>query len=85
MCERQPRCFGSNGAHFSGGERCEAVCDRTPNTSVPLAGGATLTLNEQSTTSNSITVNGVHVTGPGGVDIIVASAYSDINCSAPPS
>lgn len=54
----------------------------TPNVKLSVL-GITIVLNEQtSSTSGStgdITVNAVHVTGP-GIDIVVASSHSDITC-----
>src|SRR5205807_5198485 len=60
-----------------------------PNQVVVLGFGAiTLTINEQIITSsggtNSITVNALHIAAPvAGIDIIIASAHSDITCAAP--
>lgn len=55
----------------------------TPNVAITLPGGISVMLNEQTSTVNgnqgSITVNAIHVTGP-GIDIVVASAESDITC-----
>jgi hypothetical protein len=55
----------------------------TPNVAISLPGGISVMLNEQTSTVNgnqgSITVNAIHVTGP-GIDIVVASAESDITC-----
>ncbi|MDX6466858.1 MAG: hypothetical protein QOI27_1898 [Gaiellaceae bacterium] len=55
----------------------------TPNVAIVLPGGISVILNEQTSTVNgnqgSITVNALHVTGP-GIDIVVASAESDITC-----
>ena len=54
-----------------------------PNVAITLPGGISVLLNEQTSTVNgnqgSITVNAIHVTGP-GIDIVVASAESDITC-----
>ncbi len=54
-----------------------------PNVAVVLPGGISVILNEQTSTvsgnQGSITVNAIHVTGP-GIDIVVASAESDITC-----
>jgi hypothetical protein len=56
-----------------------------PNVVIPLPLGITLTLNEQtSSTSGShgeITVNAVHLTGP-GIDVVLASSYADVDCAA---
>jgi hypothetical protein len=55
----------------------------TPNVAIVLPGGISVILNEQTSTVNgnqgSMTVNAIHVTGP-GIDIVVASAESDITC-----
>jgi hypothetical protein len=55
----------------------------TPNVSIVLPGGISVILNEQKSTVNgnhgSMTVNAIHVTGP-GIDLVVASAESDITC-----
>jgi hypothetical protein len=54
-----------------------------PNVALTVPGGFSVILNEQksstSGTQGSITVNAIHVTGP-GIDIVVASAESDITC-----
>jgi hypothetical protein len=54
-----------------------------PNVAIVLPGGISVVLNEQTSTvsgnQGSITVNAIHVTGP-GIDIVVASAESDITC-----
>jgi hypothetical protein len=54
-----------------------------PNVAIVLPGGISVILNEQTSTVNgnqgSMTVNAIHVTGP-GIDIVVASAESDITC-----
>ncbi len=56
----------------------------TPNVAIVLPGGISVMLNEQTSstsgTKGSITVNAIHVTGP-GIDIVVSSAESDIDCS----
>ena len=55
----------------------------TPNVAITLPGGISVLLNEQTSSVNgnqgSITVNAIHITGP-GIDIVVASAESDITC-----
>jgi hypothetical protein len=55
----------------------------TPNVSIVLPGGISVILNEQTSSvrgnRGSITVNAIHVTGP-GIDLVVASAESDITC-----
>ena len=54
-----------------------------PNVAITLPGGISVLLNEQTSSVNgnqgSITVNAIHVTGP-GIDIVIASAESDITC-----
>jgi hypothetical protein len=54
-----------------------------PNVAITLPGGISVLLNEQtksvSGNQGSITVNAIHVTGP-GIDIVVSSAESDITC-----
>ena len=54
-----------------------------PNTNVPNNLGLTITLNEQTGTSNSITVNAIHISEAGVIDVIISSAHSDITCAAP--
>jgi hypothetical protein len=55
----------------------------TPNVAITLPGGISVLLNEQTSSVSgnhgSMTVNAIHVTGP-GIDIVVASAESDITC-----
>ena len=57
-----------------------------PNQTVTLPGGATLIINEQTTTSNGtfrqIQVNALHLTVPGVAEVILSSAESDINCTS---
>jgi hypothetical protein len=54
-----------------------------PNVAIVLPGGISVILNEQTSSVNgsqgSMTVNAIHVTGP-GIDIVIASAESDITC-----
>ena len=54
-----------------------------PNVAISLPGGISLIVNEQTSSSGgsagSTTVNALHVKGP-GLDIVVASANSDITC-----
>jgi hypothetical protein len=54
-----------------------------PNVAIVAPGGISVILNEQVPSVNgnqgSITVNAIHVIGP-GIDIVVASAESDITC-----
>jgi hypothetical protein len=55
-----------------------------PNLAISLPGGISLIIDEQTSSSGgnngSMTVNALHVTGP-AIDIVVASAHSDITCS----
>ena len=55
-----------------------------PNVSLTVPGGFSVILNEQTSSSGgnagSTTVNALHITGP-SIDIVVASAHSDITCS----
>jgi hypothetical protein len=55
-----------------------------PNVAVTLPGGISVMLNEQTSATSggkgSMTVNAIHVTGP-GTDIVVAGAESDIICA----
>jgi len=52
-----------------------------PNQTVPLAGGASMILNEQTTSfqNGSITVNAIHVTVPGVTDVVIGSAFAAIS------
>jgi hypothetical protein len=54
-----------------------------PNLAIVAPGGISVILNEQTSSvsgnQGSMTVNAIHVTGP-GIDIVVASAESDITC-----
>jgi len=52
-----------------------------PNQIIPLAGGASMVLNEQSGSvqNGSITVSAIHVTVPGVTDLVIGSAYAAIN------
>lgn len=60
------------------------IAASNPNLAVSLPGGITLIVNEQTSSSGgntgSMTVNALHVKGP-SIDIVVASAESDITCS----
>ena len=55
-----------------------------PNVTLSAPGGISVILNEQKSSTSgsqgSITVNAIHVTGP-GTDIVVGGAESDINCA----
>ena len=62
----------------------QSILASNPNLSLSLPGSISVIVNEQTSssggTSGSMTVNALHVTGP-SIDIIVASAHSDITCS----
>ncbi len=62
----------------------QSIVVSNPNLSISLPGGISVIINQQTSssggTSGSITVNALHVTGP-SLDIVVASAQSDITCS----
>jgi hypothetical protein len=62
----------------------QSILVSNPNLSISLPGGISVIINQQTSssggTSGSITVNALHVTGP-SLDIVVASAQSDITCS----
>ena len=62
----------------------QSILNSSPNLSISLPGGISVIINEQTSSSGgssgSITVNALHVTGP-ALDIVVASAHSDITCS----
>lgn len=55
-----------------------------PNQTVSLPGGATVVINEQTSGSGAITVNALHVSVPGVIDVVVSSAHADIHCQGPP-
>jgi hypothetical protein len=63
----------------------QSILASNPNLSLSLPGGISVIINQQTSssggTSGSMTVNALHVTGP-SIDIVVASAQSDITCSA---
>ena len=63
------------------------VVDGTPvavtgdaDQTVALTGGGQLIINQQIVSSNAITVNGLHVTMTGGLDVIVAQSMASISC-----
>jgi hypothetical protein len=63
----------------------QSVVVSNPNLSLTLPGGISVIVNQQTSSSSggnsgSITVNALHVTAPAGIDIVVASAQSDITC-----
>jgi hypothetical protein len=53
-----------------------------PNQVFSVPGVLTLVIDEQITTSDGITVNALDLTTVGGIQVIVASAESDITCAA---
>jgi hypothetical protein len=61
----------------------QPVLASNPNLAISLPGGISLIVNEQTSSpsgnTGAITVNALHVKGP-SVDIVVASAHSDITC-----
>jgi hypothetical protein len=61
----------------------QPVLTSNPNLAISAPGGISVIVNEQTSSSGgnsgSTTVNALHVTGP-GVNIVVASAHSDITC-----
>ena len=62
----------------------QSVLVSNPNLAISLPGGISLVVNEQTSSpsgnTGAMTVNALHVTGP-SIDIVVASAHSDITCS----
>jgi hypothetical protein len=58
-----------------------------PNTVVRVPGVATVTLNEQIRSANSITVNAVHarLLGRNAGDVVLSQAHCDLTVSAPPA
>lgn len=62
----------------------QPVVTVNPNVAISLPGGISVVVNEQTTSpggnTGATTVNALHATGP-SVDIVVASAHSDITCS----
>lgn len=62
----------------------QSIVVTNPNVSISLPGGISVIINQQTSSSGgssgSITVNALHITGL-GIDIVVASAQSDITCS----
>lgn len=62
----------------------QSIVVTNPNLSISLPGGISVIMNQQTSSSGgssgSIAVNALHITGP-GIDIVVASAQSDITCS----
>jgi hypothetical protein len=62
----------------------QSILTSNPNLSLSLPGGISVIVNQQTSsaggTSGSMMVNALRVTGP-SIDIVVASANSDITCS----
>ena len=64
----------------------QSILASNPNLVISLPGGISVIINQQTSSTGgtsrfgSMTVNALHVTGP-SIDIVVASAESDINCS----
>jgi len=52
-----------------------------PNQVVIIPGVLKLTINEQTVSPNSITVNALHLQTAGGTDVIISSAKSSISCT----
>ena len=61
----------------------QPVVVANPNLAISLPGGISVIVNEQTSSpsgnTGAMTVNALHVTGP-SIDIVVASAHSDITC-----
>jgi hypothetical protein len=61
----------------------QPVLTSNPNLAISAPGGISVIVNEQTSSSGgntgSTTVNALHITGP-SLDIVVASAHSDITC-----
>ena len=62
----------------------QPVLVSNPNVALSLPGGISVIVNEQTSSpsgnTGAMTVNALHVTGP-SIDIVVASAHSDITCA----
>lgn len=62
----------------------QPVLVANPNLAISLPGGISVVINEQTSSpsgnTGAMTVNALHVTGP-SIEIIVASAHSDITCA----
>ena len=52
-----------------------------PNQTIPLPGGGSIIINEQSTSDGTITVNALHVRVPGVADVVVSSASAGAQCA----
>lgn len=80
----EPQTSGSSdiAALTVNGERIVFVGN--PTLVIPLPLGITLTLNEQTSSTSGnhaeMTVNAVHLTGP-GIDVVLASSSADITCA----
>jgi hypothetical protein len=82
-------CTGSTGASYLASLTLNGqttAVSTAPNTVIPLPGGVgSVTVNEQvatvdaSTGSRVLTVNALHVVVPGVLDVVVASATSDVH------
>ncbi|HEX4583267.1 MAG TPA: choice-of-anchor P family protein [Burkholderiaceae bacterium] len=61
----------------------QSVLVSSPNVALSLPGGISVIVNQQTSSpsgnTGSMTVNALHVTGP-GIDVVVGSANSDITC-----
>jgi hypothetical protein len=61
----------------------QSVLVSSPNVALSLPGGISVIVNQRTSSpsgnTGSMTVNALHITGP-GIDIVVASANSDITC-----
>jgi hypothetical protein len=60
------------------------VVSGQPNQQISLPLGGQVTINEQSSSPGSITVNALHIFVPGVANVIISSAHADISCAAPP-
>jgi hypothetical protein len=86
--EKFDDCHSGSQASVSGNDELvaagQSVVVSNPNLAIPLPGGISLIVNEQTSSSagnaGSMTVNALHVKGP-SIDIVVASAQSGITCS----
>ncbi|MGW1194228.1 choice-of-anchor P family protein, partial [Streptomyces sp. NPDC002559] len=54
----------------------------TPNHTIDLGVGVKVVVNEQTETTDGLTVNALHVTGLGGIDVVIGSSTSAAhNCA----
>jgi hypothetical protein len=62
----------------------QPVLVASPNLAISVPGGISVVINEQTSSpsgnTGAMTVNALHVTGP-SIEIVVASAHSDITCA----